>query len=69
MRTSSPHSDLLEECLIGVRGNGVDLYLNEETEICAKVFNLVQPYLPRHQPREILNVEVRSSNEDKKDAP
>jgi len=69
MKTLNPPLDALEACLISVCGNGVDPYLDDEIGIYAEVFNLAQPYLPRHQPREVLNVDVCPSNEDKKGAP
>jgi len=69
MGTPSPPTDPLEACLIGICGNGVYPYSDEEIEIYAKVFNLAQPYLLRHQPREVLNVEIQSCNEDSKGAP
>ena len=56
-------------CLIDICGNGANPYTDEEIEIYAKVFNLAPPYFPRHRPREVLNVEVQPSNEDKKSAP
>jgi len=52
--------------LIGISGTGVDPYLDEEKGVYAKILDSAQPSLPRYQPREVLNVEVRSSNEDKK---
>jgi len=47
----------------------VDPYPNEEREVYERILNLAQAYLPRQQAREVLNVEVRLSNEDKKSAP
>ena len=52
--------------MIGVGGNGVDSYPDEEKGLYAIVLDSAQSYLPRQQPRKVLNVEVQSSNEDKK---
>ena len=52
--------------LIGFGHDGVDPYQVEKKEAYAKVLDVAQPYLPRHQPKEVFHVEVPSSNLDKK---
>jgi len=45
------------------------MHSDDEREIYTRILNMVQPYLPRHQPKEILNVEVGPPKEDKKCTP
>jgi len=66
MGTLSPPSEPLESCLIGNCGNKVDARLDEERGVYKRILNSTQPYLPIERARDILNVEVRPSNEDKK---
>jgi len=58
MGTLNPPSDPLEAFFISTCGNGVDFYPNEEKEVYVKILKSALAYLPRHQSREFLNVEV-----------
>lgn len=69
IRTLSLPSNPVESFLIGNYGNGVGPHPDEEREVYERILNSTQPYLPRQQAREVLNVEVLPSNEDKKSAP
>jgi len=52
METLNPPSDPLEACLLGTLDKRVE--------------DMAQLFLPQHHPREILNMEVGSSKEEKK---
>ena len=47
----------------------VEVQSRDEREVYAHILDMVPLFPPQHHPREILNMEVRPSKEDKKCAP
>ena len=58
MGTLAPPLDPIELCLIGNYDNKVNPHSDEEREVYERILNSTEPYLPRQQAREVLNVGV-----------
>jgi len=51
---------------IGTLDKRVEAQLGDETEVYAHTLDMAPLFHPQHHPREILNLEERPSNDDKK---
>jgi len=59
----------LKACLLGTPDKRVDVQPGDEREVYTHILDMAQPFPPQRHQREILNVEVRASKEDKKCTP
>ena len=68
-RTLNPPSDPLEARLLGTLDKRVEVQPVDEREVYTHILDMAQLFLPQQHPREILNVEVGPSKEDKNPLP
>ena len=62
-------SDPLEACLLGTINRRIEVQPGNESEAYAHILDVAPPLPPQHHPREILNLEVRPSKDDKQCSP
>ena len=58
--------DPLEACLLGSLDKRVELQTRDKRKVYAHILDMALLFPPQHHPREILNLEMRPSKEDKK---
>jgi len=58
--------DPLVACLLGLLEKRIEIQPGDEREVYAHIVHMTPLFSPQHHPREILNMEVRLSKEDKK---
>jgi len=61
--------DLLQACLLGTIDKRLDVQSGEEREVYAHILDMAPSLPAQHHPREILNLEVRPSKDDKTCSP
>ena len=62
-------SDPLEACLLGTIDRRIEVQSGDESEVYAHILDMAPPLAPQHHPRDIQNLEVRPSKDDKKCSP
>ena len=62
-------SDALEACLLGSLDKRDEVQPGDKRKVYAHILDMTLLFSPQHHPREILNLEVRPSKEDKEFSP
>ena len=59
-------SDSLEACLLDTLDKRIKVQPGDKREVYAHILDMAPLFSPQHHPREIINLEVRPSKDDKK---